>query len=85
MRRCPKGDFQFVGAGKYGKTRVIAKSLAWRIIVDRGADQKPAKKPWKTPAIRKFDLTEDDRALLRASEDPMSLLLEIRPDIKSGG
>ena len=61
-----------------------AKSLPWRILVDRGADQKPAKKRWKTPAIRKFNLTEDDSALLRASKDPMSLLLEIRADIKSG-
>lgn len=52
--------------------------------MDREADQKPAKKPWKPPALREFSLTEDERAQLRASEDPMALLLKIRPDIKAG-
>ena len=52
--------------------------------MDQGADRKPAKKPWKAPELRKFDLTQDEVARLRASEDPMSLLLEMRQGIKSG-
>lgn len=51
--------------------------------MDREADQKSAKKPWKSPALRTFDLTDDERAQLRASEDPMALLFKIRPDIKA--
>jgi len=53
--------------------------------VDQEADQKPDKKPWKTPVLRKFELTEDEVARLRASGDPMALLLKIRPHIKAGG
>ena len=52
--------------------------------MEREADRKPAKKPWKTPALQEFDLTEDERSQLQASEDPMALLSKIRPDIKAG-
>ena len=52
--------------------------------MDREADQKPAKKPWKTPALRTIDLTEDERAQLRQSDDPVALLSRLRPDLKPG-
>ena len=80
-------DFPFVGVGNYGKRKLIVKIAGTRrTIVDRDADRKPDKhlKPWNTPALRKFELTEDDLAQLRASDDPMALLLKIRPDIKAG-
>ena len=53
--------------------------------MDREVDQKPGKKPWKAPVLRKFKLTEDEVVQLRASADPMALLLKIKPDIKAGG
>jgi hypothetical protein len=53
--------------------------------VDREIDQKPDKKTWKAPVLRKVDLTQDELVQLRASEDPMALLLKIKPDIKLGG
>ena len=53
-----------------------------RIVVVREA-QKPAKKAWKSPSLRTIKLTEDEIAELRASDDPMTLLPKIRPDINT--
>lgn len=51
----------------------------------RGADQAGGKplKPWKAPVLEKYDLTEDELAKLRASDDPMALLLTMRPELKA--
>lgn len=51
-------------------------------MVNREPD-KPLK-PWKAPTLRKFELTEDELAKLRASEDPMALLLNMKPELKAG-
>lgn len=54
--------------------------------MDREADQGPGKgrKPWKTPRLRKLELTEDEIARLRAAEDPMALLVEMKPELNRG-
>lgn len=51
--------------------------------MDHEISQKQAKKPWKTPTLRKFELTEDECSQLRASDDPIAQLLKIRPNIMS--
>lgn len=52
--------------------------------MDREIFQKQAKKPRSTPTLRKIELTDDERAQLQESDDPMAQLLRIRPDIKPG-
>jgi hypothetical protein len=54
--------------------------------VNREADRGPGKglKPWKTPRLRKVELTEDEVARLRAAEDPMALVVEMRPELNRG-
>ena len=53
--------------------------------MDQESAPKLAKKGWATPAVRTVDLSDDERAQLRASKDPMALLLKLRPDLKPGG
>lgn len=54
--------------------------------MDRGTDQKPAKgsKPWATPSLRTIRLTQDERDQLEESDDPMALLLKLRPELTRG-
>lgn len=54
--------------------------------MSREAGQSPGKglKPWKTPRLRKLELTEDEVARLRAAEDPMALVVEMRPELNRG-
>ena len=49
------------------------------------ADQSAPKEPWETPGLRKIDLTEGEIEQLRASDDPMSLLLKLRAEIAGKG
>lgn len=44
---------------------------------------KPALKPWTKPELRRFKLTEEEIAALRAADDPMTLLLEMKPAIEA--
>ena len=53
--------------------------------MNQESEPKPAKKAWTTPAVRTVDLSDDERAQLRASKDPMALLLKLRPDLKPEG
>lgn len=38
-------------------------------------------KPWEKPMVTQIDLTEDELSKLRASEDPMALLLKMKPEL----
>ena len=38
-------------------------------------------KPWTKPQLRKIPLTDNEVAQLRASDDPMALLLKIKPEL----
>jgi hypothetical protein len=57
--------------------------------VSRPSDQKstgqgPAKpgKSWTKPELRKIELSDDEIAALRGAEDPMALLLKMKPELK---
>lgn len=50
-----------------------------------GPGAKEGLEPWEKPELRKYDLTEDEVAQLRASDDPMGLLLKLRPEIARKG
>lgn len=52
--------------------------------MDRELPQKQAKKPWTTPTLRTIELTEEERAQLEASDDPMAQLLKIRRNFEPG-
>lgn len=39
------------------------------------------KQPWETPELRNIPLTDEEVAKLRASDDPMALLLEMKPEL----
>lgn len=52
--------------------------------MDRELPKKQAKKPWTTPTLRKIELTEEERGQLKASDEPMAHLLEIRRNLESG-
>lgn len=55
--------------------------------MDREVDRKPDKrlKPYEAPTLRRCKLTKDEAVQLRASEDPMALLFELKPELKDGG
>ena len=53
--------------------------------MNQESEPKPAKKAWTTPAVRTVDLSDEERAQLRASKDPKALLLKLRPDLKPEG
>ena len=38
-------------------------------------------KPWGKPMLTRIDLTEDELSKLRASDDPMALLLKLKPEL----
>jgi len=38
-------------------------------------------KPWEKPMVSQIDLTEGELSQLRASEDPMALLFEMKPEL----
>jgi hypothetical protein len=40
-------------------------------------------KPWEKPVVTQVDLTEDELGKLRVSEDPMALLLKMKPELGS--
>jgi hypothetical protein len=40
--------------------------------------------PWETPGLRNIDLTDEEVAALRASDDPMALLFEMKPELAGG-
>lgn len=42
------------------------------------------KKRWTQPALRRIKLTGEERSVLRASEDPLALLVKMKPDLQSG-
>ena len=44
---------------------------------------KPAPKPWTKPELRRYKLTEEEIAALRAADDPMILLLKMKPAIEA--
>lgn len=52
--------------------------------MSRPTDQNAQKsrKPWTKPTIRKIELTEEERAALLASKDPMALLGMIKPNLQ---
>lgn len=39
------------------------------------------KKPWTKPELKKIKLTDDEVAALRASDDPMALLMKLKPEL----
>jgi len=41
-------------------------------------------KPWEKPMLTSIDLTEDELSKLRASDDPMALLLKLKPELGQG-
>lgn len=48
---------------------------------DQDMDKK--RKPWTKPELRPIDLTDDEKGALRISDDPMALLLKMKPKLKS--
>lgn len=40
-------------------------------------------KPWEKPMVTRIDLAEDELSKPRASEDPMALLLKMKPELGS--
>jgi hypothetical protein len=46
-----------------------------------GPEGKPALKPWTKPVLKKIELTEEEAAALRSSDDPMSLLRKLWPKL----
>jgi hypothetical protein len=38
-------------------------------------------KPWKKPMVTQIDLTDEELSKLRASNDPMALLLKMKPEL----
>lgn len=52
--------------------------------MDAKDNQKAARKPYSAPKLRKFELTDDEAARLRASGDPMAELLKMKPDPLAG-
>lgn len=52
--------------------------------MDRELPQKGAKKPWTAPTLRKIELSEEERAQLKASDDPIAELLKMRRNLGSG-
>lgn len=44
----------------------------------QGLGPKSVRKPWKSPEIRKIELTDEDKEALRSSDDPMALLLKLK-------
>lgn len=53
--------------------------------MDPETDQEPKRlKAWKPPTVRKLcELNEDEVARLRAAQDPIALLFEMKPELKS--
>lgn len=45
------------------------------------AEPKEERKAWTKPELRRFKLTEEEVSALRASDDPMALLLKLKPEI----
>lgn len=45
-------------------------------------DSEEAREPWATPMLRGIDLTADEIAQLRESDDPMALLFKMKPELK---
>lgn len=52
--------------------------------MDRPQDQDAPKrrKPWMKPVLRKIALTEEKRAALLASEDPMALVRKMKLNLR---
>jgi len=48
------------------------------------ADRTPQKKSYRAPTLRKFKLTDGERAELEKSDAPMALLFTLRPELKTG-
>ena len=51
----------------------------------RNDDRAKGTAPWETPALRKISLTEKEIEALRASDDPMALLLAMKPELGRKG
>lgn len=49
-------------------------------VTDQNGEK--AREPWTTPTLRSIDLTADEVAALRESDDPMALLFEMKPELK---
>jgi hypothetical protein len=47
------------------------------------SEAKQELKPWTKPVLRRIPLTDDELAQLRASEDPMALLLKIKRELSA--
>lgn len=47
---------------------------------------KPEKQSWSKPTLRKYELTEEELAEIRESDDPMAKLKTVKPELfdKSG-
>jgi hypothetical protein len=46
-----------------------------------GPEARKGVEAWEKPELKKYDLTEDEIRQLRASDDPMALLLKLKPEI----
>ena len=42
------------------------------------------RKPWTTPKLERIPTTEEERAALLASDDPMALLRKLKPELWRG-
>lgn len=42
------------------------------------SDTAKARKPWAKPVLQRIELSEEERAALRASDNPMALLLKMK-------
>lgn len=47
----------------------------------RGPDGSKKRKPWTSPVHRNIDLTDEEAAALRASDDPLGLLFELKLEL----
>lgn len=45
-------------------------------------DSKKVRKPWKKPEVRRVNLTEEETAALRRSDDPQETLRKMWPEVK---
>lgn len=50
-----------------------------------GLDAEKGTEFWEKPELRKIDLTDEEVEQLRASDDPMALLLKLKPELSRKG
>ena len=44
----------------------------------KGSEAAKARKRWTKPVIQRFELSDEEQAALRASDDPVALLLKLK-------